>query len=82
MVAARKDELAERYGTIIVLSEVSQGSINHVSHDTVGAEQMFDGCLPCSKRVALLDDHIDTAGDVLEDRCTDPVASKRVFLAP
>jgi len=38
MVAARKGELAERYGTIIVLSEVSQGSINHVSHDTVGAE--------------------------------------------
>ena len=72
MVAARKGELAERYGTIIVLSEVSQGSINHVSHDTVGAEQMFDGCLPCSKRVALLDDRIDTAGDVLEDRCTDP----------
>lgn len=77
MLASRREELSARYGTVIILSEVSLNTVNHVGHDNVGAVQMFDGCLSCKKRVALLDDRLDSAGEVLEDRCTDPDCFKQ-----
>ena len=70
MVAQKRIELTERYGTIILFSEVNEKTLPRVSHDSVGSEQFFSGCISCSNRVALLDDRLDTSGDVHEDRCT------------
>lgn len=70
MVAQKRIELTERYGTIILFSEVNEKTLPRVSHESVGSEQFFSGCISCSNRVALLDDRLDTAGEVHEDRCT------------
>lgn len=70
MISQQRDELTERYGTIILLSEADRSIVRNIDHDAVGAEQFFNGCMSCSHRVALLDDRLDTAGDVQENFCT------------
>lgn len=62
MAAQKRIELTERYGTIILSGEVNEKTLPRVSHESVGSEQFFSGCISCSNRVALLDDRLDTAG--------------------
>jgi ParB family transcriptional regulator, chromosome partitioning protein len=70
MVQERREGLTERYGKIILLSEADSSVVRNIDHAAVGANQFFGGCIECSHRVALLDDRMDTAGDVKEDYCT------------
>ena len=71
MVAATRADLEERYGKVIIYSEVDQKLIPIVTHENVGTEQFYNGCLTCQSRAVLLDDRPDTAGEVQENRCAD-----------
>ena len=73
MVAATRADLEERYGKVIIYSEVDQKLIPTVTHENVGSEQFYNGCLTCQSRAVLLDDRPDTAGEVQENRCADQV---------
>lgn len=65
-----KIETEERYGKVILLSEVTQTAMPFVSDDEVGKDQ-FTQCLFCANRVALLDDRLGKGGTVKESRCAD-----------
>ena len=71
MVDATRADLEERFGKVILYTEVDQSLIPIVTHENVGAEQFYNGCLTCQSRAVLLDDRADTAGDVHENRCAD-----------
>lgn len=76
MVEARRLELIPQYGKIILLTDVALNTINHLTLEAVGSSQIGD-CFDCKQHVALLDDRIDTAGDVLANRCTDADCFKK-----
>lgn len=60
----------EKFGRVILLSEVNNNVIPEVAEASVGAEQYMD-CLFCKNRVALLDDRLGKAAAVQESRCMD-----------
>lgn len=69
----RKAELAEQYGTVLLLQEVNEEDRNTVAASNVGYEQYQSGCMGCEKRVALLDDRIGRSFALtIENQCIEP----------
>lgn len=66
----RKTELENEYGTILYLSEKSEGR-QTVSEQAVGAEQFKTGCTGCVSNIVILNDDIGKEGDVMENQCID-----------
>lgn len=68
-----KPKAIEKFGHIILLSEVSENITNPVNADVVGKKQFEDGCIPCEKKVAVVSDAASTLGGIKPDQCIDRV---------
>jgi PRTRC genetic system ParB family protein len=81
-VEARKLELADIYGTVLLLNEVNESDRNSITPDVVGDEQFSTGCLGCEKRVVLVDDRVGrTLGTTVENQCIDAACYARCLKA-
>jgi ParB family transcriptional regulator, chromosome partitioning protein len=65
-----KDELEERIGTVIFLTE-SSVERNTVSPANVGQEQFNTGCMICENRCTVLDDRIGRNANTINNQCLD-----------
>ena len=70
----RKDELADQYGTVLLIQQIAQEDRHTVDAPTVGEEQFNSGCMTCEKRVALIDDRLGrTLGTTYTNQCIDNI---------
>ncbi|QIR16472.1 PRTRC system ParB family protein [Shewanella aestuarii] len=70
----RKDELADQYGTVLLIQQVAQEDRNTVDSASVGEEQFNSGCMTCEKRVALIDDRLGRSlGTTYTNQCIDAI---------
>ncbi|MCU8056186.1 PRTRC system ParB family protein [Shewanella oncorhynchi] len=68
----RKAELADQYGTVLLVQQINENDRNTVDAITVGEEQFTTGCQACEKRVVLVDDRLGRAlGTTYENQCID-----------
>ncbi len=69
----KKDELSEKYGNILLLSECHKDDRNAVSAEILGNQQWSE-CRSCDNKVAVLNDDIyKQLGAVLPDQCVNKV---------
>jgi len=73
----RKAELADVYGTVIMLSESGKDNRNTVSTTSVGEKQFNEGCIPCKSRAAVMSDLVGKEGEVIENQCLNTVCFKK-----
>ena len=70
----RKDELADQYGTVLLVQQVAQEDRHTVDAPTVGDEQFNSGCMTCEKRVVLIDDRLGRSlGTTYTNQCIDNI---------
>ena len=71
---SRKAELADQYGTVLLVQQIADSDRNTVDAVTVGEEQFSTGCLACQKRVVLIDDRLGRAlGSTYPNQCVDAI---------
>lgn len=68
-----KPKAIEKFGQIILLSEVSEDITNAVNASVVGKEQYESGCVPCQQKVAIVSDATSSVGGIKPDQCIDRV---------
>jgi PRTRC genetic system ParB family protein len=71
---ARKEELSEKYGTVLLVQQINETDRNTVDAQVVGENQFTTGCQACQKRVVLIDDRLGrTLGTTFENQCIDAI---------
>ena len=69
---ARKTEIEEEYGVVLLAIEKPAVDRNTVSAEVVGSEQFANGCTGCVSKVVILQDGINAdAGSTQLDQCID-----------
>ncbi|MEH6454737.1 MAG: PRTRC system ParB family protein [Cocleimonas sp.] len=78
----RKAELADRYGTVLLIQQINDTDRNTVDAITVGEEQFSIGCQACEKRVVLIDDRLGRAlGSTYDNQCVDQICFNKCVSA-
>jgi ParB family transcriptional regulator, chromosome partitioning protein len=78
----RKTELADQFGTVLLIQQIDDADRNTVDAFTVGEEQFTTGCQACEKRVVLVDDRLGRAlGTTYENQCIDQICFSKCVSA-
>lgn len=77
----QKNILEEKYGKVLFFSESNPADRRKVDTTTVGEMQFTSGCVPCSKRIVILDDRPAHEGGVIESQCIDVDCNKKCITA-
>jgi hypothetical protein len=65
-------ELADQYGTVLLVQQINDADRNTVDSNIVGEEQFSTGCQACEKRVVLMDDRLGRSlGTTYSNQCID-----------